>query len=420
MTDDLRPAGSVKPPSKLKPIASQNKLPELDNEAFQTPEQVAAHDVDGQPQAVVGVHRHLRNYRQQFKPKFSFSWPPKRQEAMSALAVLFIVGFGVFGFINLHKSKAAPIAKAAAVKAVVPTTVPSTLTGLPVKPSVNKRPVTGVMIENSLDARPQSGLSAAGVVFEAVAEGGVTRFLALYQDQWPSNVGPIRSARPYYIEWDMGFDAPYAHVGGSVDGLSDITKWHVKDLNEFYNGSYYHRISSRAAPHNVYTSLATLNKLEKSKGYTSSKFSGFARKADAPLASPTARGISLYLSGPDYDVHYAYSRNTNSYKRWEGGAAQIDANTKKQLSPKVVIALVVPEHSGALDSSGAYYSDYDVLGSGKAYVFQDGGVTVGSWHKAGKSDQISFTDDNGNPIKLDAGQTWLTAIRDTSELSYHK
>ena len=101
------------------------------------------------------------------------------------------------------------------------------------------------MVENSLAARPQSGLSQAGVVFEALAEGGVTRFMALYQDTTPTNVGPIRSARPYFIEWAMGFDAAYAHVGGSPVALSDIKAWNVQDLNQFYYGGYYHRISSR-------------------------------------------------------------------------------------------------------------------------------------------------------------------------------
>ncbi len=296
--------------------------------------------------------------------------------------------------------------------------VPSTLSGLPVAPSVNKIPVTGVMIENSMQARPQSGLAGAGVVFEALAEGGITRFLALYQDSAPANVGPIRSARPYFVSWDMGFDAAYAHVGGSPDGLNDITAWGTKDLNEFYNGSFYHRISSRVAPHNVYTSIAELNQLEVDKGFTSVNYTGFPRKPASPSAKPDASTINLTLSGPDYDVSYAYNPKTNSYLRSEGGTAMIDANTNQQLSPTVVIAIVVPYTQGALDSSGAYYSDYNTLSSGTAYVFQDGIETTGQWSKTSNSSQITFTTSTGQPLTLDPGQTWITAVTSPSQVTY--
>jgi hypothetical protein len=266
------------------------------------------------------------------------------------------------------------------------------------------------MIENSIDARPQSGLGEAGVVFEAVAEGGVTRFLALFQDTAPDNVGPIRSARPYYVSWDMGFDAAYAHVGGSPDGLADITSWGTKDMNQFYNSGSYHRTSDRVAPHNVYTSISTLNQLEAAKGFTSS-YTGFTRaKKDAPVAAPNATSIDFHLSGFTYDPHYDYVAASNSYNRSEAGAAHVDANTGNQISPKVVIAMEVSLAQGALDSSGAYYSDYTTVGSGTAYIFQNGTEITGTWSKASNNAQITFTDAAGQPIPLNPGQTWISAV----------
>ncbi|MGI0135148.1 MAG: DUF3048 domain-containing protein, partial [Candidatus Micrarchaeaceae archaeon] len=236
-----------------------------------------------------------------------------------------------------------------------PTTVASTLTGLPVNPSVNKRQVTAVMIENSLDARPQSGLDQAGIVFEALAEGGVTRFMALFQDTQPDYIGPVRSARPYYIQWLLGYDAAYAHVGGSPDALSDITAWHVKDLNQFYNSGAYERISSRYAPHNVYTSIAQLNQIENSKGFASSSYTGFTHKKESPSKTPTATSISLTFSGFYYDAHFDYNAATNSYDRSEAGAKHMELHkdgTQVQISPKAVVAMTVPLQQGALDSSG--------------------------------------------------------------------
>jgi hypothetical protein len=343
---------------------------------------------------------------------------PKSKKAKAGLLILLIViiGGAIFGLSSNHK-KPKPVVHLAVVKPVSDL-VASTLSGSPVAPSVNKQAVTGVMVENSLQARPQSGLSQAGVVFEALAEGGITRFLALYQDTAPSNVGPIRSVRPYYLQWALGFDASIAHVGGSPVALSDIKTWDVKDLNEFYNGSSYHRISSRQAPHNVYTSISDLNQLEAQKNYTSASFDGFPRKAAAPSKSPNAASISLSLSSADYNDSYAYDGQTNSYNRSEGGQPMIDANTNTQISPKVVIAIVVPLSQGALDSSNAYYSVYGVIGSGKAYIFQDGNVTPGTWTKSSNTSQIQFKDANGQTIALNPGQTWITAVSSSGQVSY--
>jgi hypothetical protein len=182
--------------------------------------------------------------------------------------------------------------------------------------------------------------------------------------------------------------------------------------------NYFTRISSRPAPHNVYTSIPGLINLESSLGWTSSNFSGWPRKPDAPAAHPTATNINFDLSYSTYNVSYTYDSTTNSYDRSEGGAPQIDANTSKQLSPKVVIGMVVPWSQGALDTSKAYYSVYQDIGSGEAYIFQDGTVTIGQWNKSSVNAPLEFTTTGGQPIKLDAGQTWITALADSGEVSY--
>jgi hypothetical protein len=338
-----------------------------------------------------------------------------------ALAVIILSIGGWFIYKHYHHSVTKPAAAKAIIVKPVPTTVASTLSGLPVAPSLNKLPVTGIMIENEIDSRPQSGLDQAGVVFEALAEGGITRFLALYQDTQPSYIGPIRSARPYYVSWCMGFDCDYAHVGGSPDALTDISSWGVNDLNQFYNGSAYERITSREAPHNVYSSIASLNTLEDSKGYTTSNFQGFPRKVATPLKVPTATTLNLDIGSAEYNVSYSYNAADNNYVRSEAGQlmTNVDADgTLVQIAPKVVIAIVVPFSQGALDASDAYYSNYAVTGSGTAYVFQDGGVTVGTWQKTSNSAQITFTDSQNQTIKLDPGQTWITALTDSSQLTY--
>ncbi|MEJ0073637.1 MAG: DUF3048 C-terminal domain-containing protein [Candidatus Saccharibacteria bacterium] len=160
-----------------------------------------------------------------------------------------------------------------------------------------------------------------------------------------------------------------------------------------------------------------MNQLESTKGYSSS-YTGFTRKKEAPSKAPNATSIDFGLSSYTYDPHYDYVAATNSYNRSEAGASQTDANTGKQLSPKVVIAIVVPESQGALDASGAYYSDYNPLGTGQAYIFQDGTVTTGTWSKPSNTDQIGFTDAGGKALPLNPGQTWITAVTAVNKVNY--
>jgi hypothetical protein len=133
----------------------------------------------------------------------------------------------------------------------------SQLTGKEVSEDDSKRPVTAIIIENSPDARPQSGLKNSGVVFEAIAEGGITRFLTLYQEDQPQLIGPVRSLRPYYIDWLAAFDPSVAHVGGSLNALQEIRNGSYKDIDQFSHADTYWRARDRYAPHNVYTKKTT-------------------------------------------------------------------------------------------------------------------------------------------------------------------
>ena len=382
--------------------------PSPDTDSFLTPEQMAALD---EAEQKVPIDSEIP-VPKKTKKKFNLRMPKNKKEwAITILVALLLIVGGFFAWQKFIKKTPISLPHHSAKKSNL---VPSTLSGLPVDPSVNKRPVTGVMIENSMDARPQSGLGEASVVFEAIAEGGITRFLALFQDTAPENIGPIRSARPYYAQWVLGFDAGYAHVGGSPQALADIRNWNVRDLDQFANGGSYRRVSERPAPHNVYTSMSALNKLEDSKGWGTSQFKGFVRKPQSAAKIPTAKSINFAISGPIYNSHYDYDAKTNSYLRSEGGQAQTDANTSKQINPKVVIGLIMPY---SIESDGIH-SVYDTIGTGQAYVFQDGKFSIGSWTKNSNEEQFTFQDASGNPLKLNAGKTWLTALRSPGQVTY--
>jgi hypothetical protein len=328
-----------------------------------------------------------------------------------AIALILAVGGGLLWWMN-HQSWGETVS----------TTIPkptvkyySPLSGVLVADeAATKRAVTAIMIENSPDARPQSGLADADVVFEAVAEGGITRFIALYQNSRPSIIGPVRSLRPYYADWAAGFDPSVAHVGGSPEALTMIRSGNYGvDIDQFFNGSYYWRATDRAAPHNVYTSFDKLDALNASKKHTTSSFT-FAPRIDAkPSAKPDASTININVSTGVFSVSYTYNATKNSYDRKEGGAAHMDRE-KGQISPKVVVAL---KTSVVLSSDGTHMS-ITTSGSGQAYVFQNGIVTEGTWSKASPKGQLFLKDATGKEIKLIRGQTWVTTVANDKSVTW--
>lgn len=344
----------------------------------------------------------------------------------AVLAVLLIMGGCAFAYLSKPTVKGGVyLSKRPPKPAPKDPRVPNTLTGLLVDPSINQRPVTGVMIENSLDARPQSGLNQAGVVFEAIAEGGITRFLAVFQDTEPDYIGPVRSARPYYVQWCMSFDCALAHAGGSPEALQNIGAWGTKDLNDAVG--YFWRIPSRYAPHNLYTSTAKLHEYEAARGYGAPTFTGFARKADKPYKAPaagkpatdtrrTATTINLAISSANFNARFDYDATSNSYARSQAGSPHMTidgAGNQTQIKPRVVVALVLP-YGIAYDG----HSQYGTVGSGQAFVFQDGTASEAVWSKTDVGAPLKLTDAAGKDITLNAGQTWVTALGAANQVTY--
>lgn len=411
MQGDIMPPGlsKTKAASKPKPISKSKGL---------SPDLVIDESVSGKAtrrQSII-FHKHFAGF-------WKFWLKLGRNERFAIIAALLLIfGAGAIGwyyFIQPKPESTLIIVKHAKPKPKPPETVASPLTGVQVTPEMSKRPVTGVMIENSIYARPQSGLQEAGVVFEAIAEGGITRFMALFQEGQPLYVGPVRSLRPYYIDLAAPFQASIAHVGGSPEALARIRNGTYRDIDQFFNSRFYYRIPYRPAPHNVYTGFDKLNALNQSKGYTSSLFTSWPRKPDSKLAVPTARTIDMAISRADYNSRYNYDAASNTYARSVGGQPHMELvssadKTGVQIRPKVVIGLVVPYGI----ARNGQHSVYGTVGSGPAYVFQDGGVTTCTWIKSDANSQITFKDDKDLPVKLNAGQTWITLVATANKISY--
>jgi len=267
-------------------------------------------------------------------------------------------------------------------------------------------PVTAIMIENSPDARPHSGLKDAGVVYEAIAEGGITRFLAIYQHKKPALIGPVRSLRLYYVDWLAPYNASVAHVGGSLNALNEIRNGNYRDIDQFFNAGTYWRATDRYAPHNVYTSFQNLDALNAAKGYTESKFSSFPREDGNPAAQPNASSIAINFSSPTYNTTYTYDKDNNRYLRALGGVPHNDREAG-QITPSVVIALRV---NMELVMEDGYREQINTSGTGTAVLFQNGTAVEVTWHKPDRSSPLLLTDSVGKDIPLVRGQTWIAAV----------
>lgn len=344
------------------------------------------------------------------------------------LALVVVLGGGATAALLLRPAPKPVGAKTNPTVAPTPAPTPvptpltklSPLTGLPIAPALADRPISAVMIENLYpDARPQSGLQSAGVVYEALAEGGITRFMALFGDGQPASIGPVRSLRPYYIDWALEFGASLSHAGGSSDALNLVGPLGVKDLNALVIGSpTYYRTSDRYAPHNLYTSSALIDAINASRGFTQvPSFVPSPRKADTPDPAAPHGAISINFSSAAYAVQYHYDPAADNYARYLYGKPHIDRNTGQVITVKNIVIEYMPiTYTPAPHNS--QYVNMPTVGSGQAVVFRDGDAVPGTWSKASRGDRTQLTDSKGAAIALNAGNTWYEIVPTGNSVTY--
>jgi hypothetical protein len=296
-----------------------------------------------------------------------------------------------------------------------PVLVPAPLTGRLVSPEAAARHAIAVMIDDLGAARPQSGFNAASVVWQAPAEGGIPRYMLVFQENIPTDVGPVRSARYYYIAWAAELKAVYAHSGGSPQALSTLrSKGNgqlVYNADEFRWGGSFHRITTRFSPHNLYTTGKAL------RGIATAQ-----RVKDAPIAWPwtfapdLAFGLRpvggrIQVAYSYNSIRYDYDRATNTYLRSvTGEKKQIDAATKQRVAPKNVVIMLMS--FGPLnDGSHKHRLEAKVVGSGTAWIATNGKTIKGTWKKASLTAPTRFFDSAGKAVVLTVGQTFVQVMQ---------
>lgn len=266
-----------------------------------------------------------------------------------------------------------------------------------------------VMIENHTAARPQSGLVDAAIVYEAPVEANFSRFMALYPiGSHVEKIGPVRSARSYYVDWLMEHGSPmYMHVGGSPESLELIEKRDVFDLNEFARGWYYWRGVDRSAPHNVYTSSKLAKKAWKDYGesvevVTSTSWSYEDREQ---CTDECVDEIQIVFSRPNYVIDWKYNTSTERYERYQGGTPHTDADGRIIAADTVVVQRV---SSKTIDDIGR--KRIDTIGNGVVEVFRDGYQHSGTWSKERMHAKTAWLAADKSSLPLKAGKIWIEVL----------
>lgn len=316
----------------------------------------------------------------------------------------------------------------------------------------SRRPITA-MIENHVDSRPASGLAKADVVYEAVAEGGITRFLAVFYCGAAAEevkIAPVRSARVYYIDWASEYaDFPiFMHVGGannySGDGstvkdaraleLLETLGWRVPRGNDFdttYDSGFpvfwrnYERLGREVATeHTMMASLDEAYQQAEKRGFGAKnedgvtwdkKYTSWKFADDAPASGASEISFGFWDDYSDYDITWKYDSPGNKYLRVNGGKDFIDHETKEKISAKNVVVMFVKER-GPVDKNA--HMLYTTTGSGEALIFQNGKVIEGTWEKDSRTARTKFMDADAKEISFVRGPIWIEAVPVGNEVKY--
>ncbi|MFH1171658.1 MAG: DUF3048 domain-containing protein [bacterium] len=280
---------------------------------------------------------------------------------------------------------------------------------------------TCVVIENLVAARPQSGLEQANLVYETLAEGGITRFLAVYGSGVNvEKIGPVRSARGVHLGIVQELGCLFAHAGGSPEALQAISGSAIEDFNQFYNSQYFwrdaDRLKTKALEHTLYTSSTLIARALRDKDAPLvGSYDPWLFRDDAPVAErPTARKtITIDFSSFNYKVGYTYDPQKNTYLRSLAEQPQV-TEEGRNITPKNIVIQYVP--TKLADAAGRL--QIDTIGEGLGVLFQNGQNIPVTWKKSSATERTRFYDSQEQEVHFVAGQTWVEMVPDDRGVSY--
>jgi len=302
-----------------------------------------------------------------------------------------------------------------------PAKVAHLLNGELVSPELANRHPIAVMIENSPAARPQVGLNSADLIYEAVTEGGITRFMAVYSQQFPQKVGPVRSARSYFIDYLSEYDAFYVHAGGSPTAIARLGEYKIKAYPHANDGTYKREPQPGvASEHTLFADISKIYQysVERKKWPATIDFPAWKFKDPSP--TPTATGaVTINFSSGQFQVVWSHDPATNLYARAMGGSSHTDRVTSEPVKARTIIAMTVQRSANPAYKGSGKESEWTMttIGEGAASIFQDGTRLDGTWKKPSRLERTRFYDTNGTEIVLTRGKIWIEIVPPTGSIS---
>jgi hypothetical protein len=283
------------------------------------------------------------------------------------------------------------------------------------------RPIA-VMLDNSGPARPQSGIGSADIVYEMPVEGGYSRLMALFTNITDSEVGPIRSARPCFLDRAMEIKTIYVHCGGSDRAYEDIRSEDIENIDQASaQASVFWRADHRESPHNVYTTLEKIAAYANVLNYENSDIIPVFNFSDVEKINEDSENsvndVDMWIF-EDYTVQYQYNQETNQYDRYVNNKLYKDEETDQQVSVSNIIfqSCKTKRDDGSYDGNGRtiVYS----VGEGEGYLLTGGGVEKITWLKTDRYEVTEYFDEAGNPIQLNAGKTWVHVLEQSDSVRF--
>jgi hypothetical protein len=345
---------------------------------------------------------------------------PGRLAGAGLMAAVLVGAAGCHSF-------AKPEASASSTRTTTTSSAPTTttppppptvwpLTGVQTDALVS-RPALAVKIENSIDARPQTGLNDADMVWEEVVEGGITRFVAVYQSTIPAEIGPVRSVRPMDPSIAVPLHGVLAFSGGAAWILDIVKKSGIQTLSQDAGNSGFYRVNVRSAPHNVYaTPQALIKQADAAHSAPPQPQFSFALPGGQPTvatAGTPASTVKMTISGVSHPT-WTWSAPDGKWLRSESTTPSVGADRARLAATNVVVVRVDVVLLNAFDPAGNRVPETQLVGTGEAMVASGGKTMPATWTKTAVDKPLVLTDASGNPVALAPGNTWVELVPKTT------
>lgn len=380
-----------------------------------------------------------------FALKYKKYWP----YGIGGLAVLLLVLLIVLATCSGPSAPTQPTTETTTAPTTAPTTTPATtapatkptettapelnythpLTGEAIAEPMLSRPIA-VMLNNINVAMPQHGVSQADILYEVLAEGGITRCMGIFTNiEKVEALGSLRSARKYYIDIALGYGAAYLHAGGSPEALNYLRTIKDMDLDAGASATHFYRDQNRlnagySLEHTLFTSGEKLLDFAERQGITTElkdeKSFGMTFDDGKVIVGDAAEKVSVYFnqggtpSRWTKSTIFTYHEDTKTYFAEQHGGDYIDGNTNKAISFRNIVVL---KAKTSLQSDGLHLT-IDTLGSGEGYFAANGQIVPITWSRDSYNEPFTLTMENGKEVTFGVGSTYIGVIPSNGTLAY--